>query len=106
MMTIASSLNDPGFKDVKNHKELAVDNTCAMCAPSSADASALFDFVSVYSGGYEAPHVKFMDNVAKGFGCNVSLGGSFWDALAKTSLQAKTTMFPLVNTGYRQHDIR
>ena len=25
MMTIATSLNDPGFKDVKNHKELAVD---------------------------------------------------------------------------------
>ena len=94
MMTVAASLSDQGFKDIKNHKERAVDNMCDMCAPSSAYASALLDFVSVYSGGHEAPHVKLIDNVAKGFGCNVSLGESFWDALAKASFQAKTTMFP------------
>ena len=95
-MTIAASLSDTGFKDVNTHMELAAENICAMCAPSSAYASALFDVASVYSGGHEAPHVKLMDTVAKGFGCNVSLGGSLWDALAKTSFQAKTTMFPLV----------
>ncbi len=96
MMTIAASLNDPGLTDAKSHKELAVEHVCAMRAPSSAYASALFDFVNVYSGGHEAPHVKLMDNVAKGFGCSVSLGGPFWDVPAKTSFKAKTTMFPLV----------
>jgi len=100
MMTLEASLSDAGLQpndgDADDIKQMAVDNISAMCAPCSDYAGTLFDFVRVYGGGHGAPHVQFMDSVAKGFGCNVSLGGSYWEGLAKTQFTVRTTLFPLV----------
>ena len=96
MMTIDASLSDCGFKALPNFKELALDNINAMCAPSSSYSGALFDFVTVFGGGAGAPHVALMDTVAKGFGCNVALQGTYWAALGSAQFSDKTCMFPLV----------
>jgi len=99
MMTLEASLSDGAMQEEQDHGEIkimAVENISAMCAPCSNYAGTLFDFVRLYSGGPGAPHVQFMDSVAKGFGCNVSLGSSFWQGLANTPFKVKTSLFPLV----------
>ena len=96
MMTIEASLTDPGFRAMPNFKELALDNISAMAAPCSSYAASLLEFVSIYGGGPGAPFIKFMDSVAKGFGCNVSLGSAYWAGLASAQFPDKTSMFPLI----------
>jgi len=95
MMQLEGMLSDPGFKDEPNYKEQALENIAAMVAPCASYASILLDYVDVYVGGDGAPLVDFMDSVAKGFGCNVSLGG-YWSALYGLSFSDKTKKYPLI----------
>eukprot|EP00959_Pyramimonas_sp_CCMP1952_P445555 9328539-Pyramimonas_sp.AAC.1 len=45
----------------------------------------LLELFEHFGGGDGAPLVAFMDSVAKQFGCNVTLGQTFWGALAHLS---------------------
>ena len=96
MMTIDAMNQDDGFRSLSNCRDIATQNISAMCAPSSSYAASLYDFVTTYGGGDGAPHVELMDMVAKGFGCNVSLGHKFWEGLAKIAFTDKTNWHPLV----------
>ena len=95
-MILAASAGDPGMMDLPNWKELAVENVVSLCVPCGKYSNALLEFVVTFGGGSGAPLISFMDSVAKQFGCNVSLGQAFWEALAYTIFPSKTCMFPLI----------
>jgi hypothetical protein len=95
-MTLAASANDPGMQDLENWEELAIQNLESLCVPCSKYSKTLLHFVMTYGGGSGAPIIAFMDSVAKQFGCNVSLGQSFWEALTNAVFHSKTNMFPLI----------
>ena len=95
-MTLAATIDDPGMRELENWKELAIENTVALCVPCSTYSNALLEFVVTYGGGAGAPLVSFMDAVTKQFGCNVSLGQTFWEALAYTKFQSQLQSFPLI----------
>ena len=40
--------------------------------------------------------ISFMDAVAKRFGCNVSMGQTYWEALTTATFATKTCMFHLI----------
>ena len=94
-MTLAASADDPGMKELESWKELAVANVASLCVPCAKYSKTLLEFVLKFGGGTGAPFISFMDAVAKGFGCNVNLGQSFWEAVTTTTFPAKTCMFPL-----------
>ena len=95
-MTLASSVYDPGMRELSGWKELAIENVVALNVPSAKYSKTLLEFVLNYGGGEGAPLITFMDDVAKQFGCNVNLGQGFWEALENTVFNSKTCLFPLV----------
>ena len=95
-MTLASNADDPGMRELPGWELLAVENVRSLCVPCGAYADTLLSFVVTYGGGSGAPLVAFMDNVAKQFGCNVSLGQSYWQALTNTIFPSKTCLYPLL----------
>ena len=95
-MTLASTYDDPGMQDLPNWKELAVESVARLNVPCSKYSITLLDVVINFGGGDGAPHIAFMDSVAKAFGCNVNLGRSFWEALTTSVYTDRTRLFPLL----------
>ena len=83
--------NTPGIWE----KE-AVAQVVDLCLPCSTYVQVLMDFVKLYGGGPGAPLVRFMDGVAKQFGCNATLGSSFWHCITYTNLGNKMCKRPLI----------
>jgi hypothetical protein len=77
-------------------KESARAALIAMGAPCAPYCTYIIDFVQLYSGGRDAPLVDFLEDVAKGFQCSVTLGETFWRAVAEMSFQTKESKLPLV----------
>ena len=84
-MILGASIDDPGMQDIKEWKKLAVDNIASLCVPCAPYSPTLLEYVLTFGGGKGAPLIAFMDSVAKQFGCNVNLGGMYWDALTKAT---------------------
>ena len=95
-MTLAASANDPGMRELEGWKEMAIENVVSLNVPSAKYSKTLLEFVEHFGGGDGAPLVSFMDSVAKQFGCNATLGQTFWEGLAHTVFASKTNMHPLV----------
>ena len=49
-----------------------------LCAPASAYAAHILELVKLYGGGPGAPHLRFLDNVAKKFQCTQQWGENGW----------------------------
>jgi hypothetical protein len=94
--TLADSAADPGFKSLPDWKKLAVENVKALGVPCAQYASTILDFVELYGGGPRAPYIRFMDSFAKQYGCMVSLGQIFWEAVTNCTFHTKLDMFPLL----------
>ena len=77
-------------------EELAVENVKALCVPCAHYAKTILDFCVLYGGGHGAPHIKFLDNVAKAFGANVNLGETFWQTITSLTFPSKTSKLPLL----------
>ena len=94
-MTLAATADDPGMRELDGWKDLAIDSILDLNLPCAKYAKVLLDFVDNYGGGEGAPLITFMDSVAKKFGCNVTLGQSFWDGLTNVAFSHKLKFFPL-----------
>ena len=79
-----------------NWKSAAVESVRAMGIPCAEYASVILEFVCTYGGGADAPQVRFMNDVATQFQCNVMLGETFWTALTQTKFHSKTSKFPFL----------
>ena len=95
-MTLGASADDPGMKDEEGWEEIACDNIVSLCAPCSSYARCLLDFVTLYGGGVGSPLISFVNNVATEFGCNVSLGQTFWNAATYTNFASKASKYPML----------
>ena len=85
-ITISALLDN--FSEVEGHQQMIVDHIKDLGLSCSTYTKAILDFVRLYGGGETAPQIKFMDNVAKQFNCNVVLGEVFWDAITYQSFPA------------------
>ena len=94
-MTLAETSNDAGFQSVADWRQLAVDNIVSLCAPCAHYSTTLLDFVIEFGGGGDAPTIQFMDNVAKQFQANVTLGETFWKSVTYTKFADKVNRYPL-----------
>ena len=94
-VTLASMAGDPGFKDLPNWQQAAVDSVKALGVPSAPYANHIMTFVEKFGGGDGAPMIKLMDSFNKQFSCNGSFGSSFWKALAEVEFADKTSLYPL-----------
>ena len=94
-MTLAATADDPGMRELDGWKDLAIDSILSLNLPCARYAKVLLDFVDNYGGGAGAPIIAFMDTVAKKFGCNVTLGQSFWDGVTNVAFSHKIKFFPL-----------
>ena len=90
--TIADCISDCQDGSV----DQAIATVRAMGAPCAEYASHIAVFVSKYAGGNGAPLVHFLDAVAKQFQCNVTLGETYWAAVANAAFPTKTNKFPLI----------
>ena len=95
-MTLAETLQDPGFKAMDDWRKLAIENTNFLCVPCSHYAGFLLDYIETFGGGDGAPCIKFIDMVSKQFGANVALDETYWKALASTEFSDKQCKYPLV----------
>ena len=50
-MTLASSVYDPGMRELSGWKELAIENVVALNVPSAKYSKTLLEFVLNYGGG-------------------------------------------------------
>jgi hypothetical protein len=102
-VTLADLLDDTPIMKGKHDngpdkwEKEAIAHVVDLCLPCSPYVKVLMDFVKLYGGGQGAPLVRFMDGVAKQFGCNATLGSSFWHAITYTILggQSGTCKRPL-----------
>ena len=99
-MTLAACAGDPGFQALDDWRALAVENVVSLCIPCAGYASCLLAFIEKYGGGPQAPMIEFIDNVAKQFGCNATMGESYWKALTYTEFSNKVSKFPLVRLSF------
>ena len=101
-ITLASTLEDQGMmanaSDEKEWQELALQNVKSACMPCASYAHIIMKFVKQYAGGNGAPQIRFLDNVAKTFQCNVNLGETFWSVVTNQSFSSKLSVYPLVRT--------
>ena len=95
-LTLADMAADDGLKACDNWQQLAVDAVVELGYPCADYAKHILAFVETFAGGIEAPYIKFMDAVAKGFQCNVNLGESFWSVISSTCFHDKTSKFPML----------
>ena len=95
-MQLAACADDPGMKDIEGWKDLATDSVTSLCMPCASYCKTLLEFVTTFGGGTGAPLICFMDAVAKQFGCTVSLGREYWEALTNSVFPSKTKLFPLI----------
>ena len=77
---IAADIGDQGG----DWKLLAVESVRSMGVPCAHYASVILEFVCTYGGGVDAPQVRFMNDVATQFQCNVIVGETFWTSLTQT----------------------
>ena len=95
-MTLAATARDPGMKALDGWKDIAIENVVSLCVPSSKYASTLLEFVLNYGGGEDAYLIAFMDSVSKQFGCNATMGQTYWESVTTATFNSKTKFFPLV----------
>eukprot|EP00959_Pyramimonas_sp_CCMP1952_P294290 6155709-Pyramimonas_sp.AAC.1 len=95
-MTLAASANGPGMRELESWKELAIESVVPLNVPNAKYSKTLLECVENFGGGGGAPLVAFMDSIAKQFGCNVTLGQSFWEALTHATFSSTTNLHPLV----------
>ena len=95
-LQLADVCRDPGFQDEPGWKEMAVRSMEDQGIPSSGYAATILDFTLEFGGGPDAPEIRFMHNVASEFGCNRTLGESFWTAVTRTAFFDKTSMHPML----------
>lgn len=60
--------------DSDDELDAALAEVQDVCAPCASYADCLLKFVNKFAGGPGAPHIQFIDNVVKQFGCTASLG--------------------------------
>ena len=79
-MTLAANADDPVMQELEHWEDLAIQNVVSLCVPCSKYSKTLLHFVVIPLEGdlQGAPLIAFMDSVAKQFGCNASMGQSFW----------------------------
>ncbi len=68
------------MRDVKGWKASAVQSMADAGIPSGEYADVIIDFAIEFGGGFEAPEIKFMHNVARQLGCSRVLGADVLDS--------------------------
>ena len=59
-------------------------------------AKTILDFVKLYGGGANAPHISFIDSIMKTFNATVALGEDMWSALTYQESSNKMEKLPLL----------
>ena len=95
-MILAGAASDPGIREEEDWKAACVEYARSLSVPCGPYCDHILNFVVDFGGGQNAPFITFMDAVAKEFGCNVTLGSSFWKALATLDFPSPTSKFPLI----------
>ena len=95
-VTLAETAQDPGMQEVSDWKELALQNVTSLGVPCAGYAKSILEFAILFGGGQGTPFIKFMDDFAKTFQCNVNLGETFWSAITFTAFPDQTCKFPMI----------
>ncbi|CAK0874999.1 unnamed protein product [Prorocentrum cordatum] len=95
-ITLAASANDPGMRELAGWKEMAIEDVVSLNVPSAKYSETLLYFVKNFGDGDGAPLVSRMGTVAKQFGCNATLGQTFWEALARAVFASRTNLHPVI----------
>ena len=85
--------------NIEHAEKQIVKSTEAMGMTCSSYARVLMDFVKQFGGGPGAPHICFLDSVAKSFNCTSVIGDEFWRCITYCECTDKHKM-PLLRVGF------
>jgi len=97
-VNFSSAILDPGLKDEAKWEAKVIDSISSLCAPCAPYADKILKYTQNFGGGDDAKLIAFMDDVAKTYGCNPTMGAAWWTAMAESVFAQKGEEHPLVRT--------